>query len=68
MLCCVIESGKKKCEQYWPAEQGQSMTVGSLTVTNGGVKAVGKVLQYTKLKITGPNNKTHTVRIIRFFI
>lgn len=25
MLCNVIECGKKKCEQYWPAEEGETV-------------------------------------------
>ncbi|KAK6011915.1 Protein-tyrosine phosphatase [Ostertagia ostertagi] len=27
MLCSILECGKKKCEQYWPEENGKSMTI-----------------------------------------
>ncbi|TKR64518.1 hypothetical protein L596_025032 [Steinernema carpocapsae] len=34
MLCGIMESGKKKCEQYWPAKMGQSMTSGLIAIKN----------------------------------
>jgi len=52
MLCQVVEGGKKKCEQYWPAKEEQVMNCANLTITNAGVKSVG-ALQYTKLRMTG---------------
>ena len=35
MLCDVNEAGKKKCEQYWPTEQGQEVSEGSTVEKSG---------------------------------
>ncbi|TKR68628.1 hypothetical protein L596_024588 [Steinernema carpocapsae] len=42
MLCGIMETGKKKCEQYWPLKEGESMTSGQLTITNTKVVEVEK--------------------------
>lgn len=44
MLCGVREDGKKKCEQYYPAKMGLSMSFlkGDLSITNMGYQKVGK--------------------------
>ncbi|KAI6205529.1 hypothetical protein M3Y94_00802400 [Aphelenchoides besseyi] len=65
MLCSVMENGKKKCEQYWPEKQGQTMNVANLSIQNTGVEIVGKDLKYTKLIVSGIGSdggvRKHTV-------
>uniref|UniRef100_A0A914XXL0 Uncharacterized protein n=1 Tax=Panagrolaimus superbus TaxID=310955 RepID=A0A914XXL0_9BILA len=56
MLCCVMENGKKKCEQYWPEKPGETMNVAGLTITNDRVDIYKPDLQYTKIIITGPGS------------
>jgi protein tyrosine phosphatase len=53
MLCCVMENGKKKCEQYWPEKPGERMDVAGLTIINDRVDVYKPDLQYTKIIITG---------------
>ncbi|KAK5980924.1 Receptor-type tyrosine-protein phosphatase epsilon, partial [Trichostrongylus colubriformis] len=34
MLCSVLECGKKKCEQYWPEDNGTSLTFDDFSITS----------------------------------
>ncbi|KAH7729912.1 Protein T27A3.5 [Aphelenchoides avenae] len=53
MLCDVIESGKLKCAQYWPLEQGKSMATHSgFTIKNEDAKDVEKTDAQTLRKTT----------------
>ncbi|KAK0390389.1 hypothetical protein QR680_019333 [Steinernema hermaphroditum] len=63
MLCGVMEMGKKKCEQYWPAKQDDTMISGALTIKNMKVSEAEKVLVSTFLEITH-EGKTHKVEHI----
>lgn len=56
MLCCVIENGKKKCEQYWPEKPGEKLEIAGLTITNDRVDKYNPDLQYTKIIINGPGS------------
>ncbi|TKR75680.1 hypothetical protein L596_016935 [Steinernema carpocapsae] len=51
MLCGVMETGKKKCEQYWPAKEGESITSGQLKLTNTKIVEHEKNMVYTSLEV-----------------
>uniref|UniRef100_A0A1I8EKW1 Protein-tyrosine phosphatase n=1 Tax=Wuchereria bancrofti TaxID=6293 RepID=A0A1I8EKW1_WUCBA len=57
MLCNIMECGKKKCEQYWPAEEGQSKEYGTLKVTCSRVIQEEKMLTISNLIVTNGNKK-----------
>lgn len=38
MLCNIMECGKKKCEQYWPAEEGESVIFLIYKLINQSIK------------------------------
>ncbi|TKR78005.1 hypothetical protein L596_018882 [Steinernema carpocapsae] len=65
MLCCVMEGGKKKCEQYWPEKTGEKISCAGLEILNERVETFSPDLQYTKLIITGTGSdggiRRHTV-------
>ncbi|VDM27241.1 unnamed protein product [Toxocara canis] len=52
MLCSIMECGKKKCEQYWPAATGETMNFGKLCIKNIKIIEVEKIMSVTKLNIT----------------
>ncbi|VDK88533.1 unnamed protein product [Litomosoides sigmodontis] len=57
MLCNIMECGKKKCEQYWPAEEGESKEYGTLKVTCNRVIQEEKMLTISNLVITNGSKK-----------
>ncbi|KAK0424527.1 hypothetical protein QR680_008712 [Steinernema hermaphroditum] len=60
MLCGVMEMGKKKCEQYWPAKEGEQMTSGLLTIRNVKVHDPEKMLTSSNLELSW-QGQTHRV-------
>uniref|UniRef100_A0A915D2L0 Tyrosine-protein phosphatase domain-containing protein n=1 Tax=Ditylenchus dipsaci TaxID=166011 RepID=A0A915D2L0_9BILA len=52
MLCSVMETGKKKCEQYWPEKTQETINVANLMIKNLEVSLQGEV-QVTKLCVYG---------------
>ncbi|VDM47446.1 unnamed protein product [Toxocara canis] len=52
MLCNIMECGKKKCEQYWPANVDETQTYGSLTVKNVKIVQAEKMLTVSHLVIS----------------
>uniref|UniRef100_A0A7E4W4X2 Protein-tyrosine phosphatase n=1 Tax=Panagrellus redivivus TaxID=6233 RepID=A0A7E4W4X2_PANRE len=52
MLTEVMELGKKKCEQYWPRINGESLEYAYMTVKNVGVTEVERMILSTRLEIT----------------
>uniref|UniRef100_A0A1I7Z028 Protein-tyrosine phosphatase n=1 Tax=Steinernema glaseri TaxID=37863 RepID=A0A1I7Z028_9BILA len=61
MLCRVVESGKAKCAQYWPLEQGGYQTYGCMFVNNKKVEKEDKFTTYTlEVLPEGCSNSTIT--------
>ncbi|VDK29437.1 unnamed protein product [Gongylonema pulchrum] len=57
MLCNIIECGKKKCEQYWPAAEGETKNYGLLKVLCSKVVQEEKMLTISTLVVSdGTNN------------
>ncbi|CAD5234866.1 unnamed protein product [Bursaphelenchus xylophilus] len=54
MLCQVVEQGKTKCTQYYPAEVGQEMSHFGLTITCREIDNNDKNFVVTKLHVVGP--------------
>uniref|UniRef100_A0A0M3I258 Protein-tyrosine phosphatase n=2 Tax=Ascaris TaxID=6251 RepID=A0A0M3I258_ASCLU len=52
MLCNIMECGKKKCEQYWPANVDETQTYGTLTVKNVKVVQAEKMLTVSYLEVS----------------
>ncbi|OZC06987.1 Protein-tyrosine phosphatase [Onchocerca flexuosa] len=78
MLCNIIESGKKKCEQYWPAEEAESvtcnrviqeektLTISNLIVTNGSKKLSVEHIAWNDWPDRGvPNNFLAPFRLLQ---
>uniref|UniRef100_A0A1I7ZRU1 Protein-tyrosine phosphatase n=1 Tax=Steinernema glaseri TaxID=37863 RepID=A0A1I7ZRU1_9BILA len=63
MLCGVMEMGKKKCEQYWPSHQGESITSGQVTIKNTKVHEFEKSLVATNLELSAQGH-THKMEHI----
>uniref|UniRef100_A0A1I7YKE7 Protein-tyrosine phosphatase n=1 Tax=Steinernema glaseri TaxID=37863 RepID=A0A1I7YKE7_9BILA len=63
MLCGVMELGKKKCEQYWPSQQGEQLTSGQLTIKNTKVHELEKMLVSSSLELSF-QGQTHRVEHI----
>uniref|UniRef100_A0A914Q2T8 Protein tyrosine phosphatase n=1 Tax=Panagrolaimus davidi TaxID=227884 RepID=A0A914Q2T8_9BILA len=57
MLTETMESGKAKCEQYWPKLVGETMKSGACTILNKKVTEVEKMLISTELEITTLNGE-----------
>ncbi|CAD5232172.1 unnamed protein product [Bursaphelenchus xylophilus] len=60
MLCGIMELGKKKCEQYWPEQQGSSGVFGDFTIKNTAVHIPEEGLALTTLEVS-INEKEHLV-------
>ncbi|KAK0406999.1 hypothetical protein QR680_018938 [Steinernema hermaphroditum] len=61
MLCRTEESGKVKCSQYWPLEQGAYQTYGSMFVNNKKVEKEDKFTTFTlEVLPEGCSNSTIT--------
>uniref|UniRef100_A0A914ZJK3 Protein-tyrosine phosphatase n=2 Tax=Parascaris univalens TaxID=6257 RepID=A0A914ZJK3_PARUN len=52
MLCNIMECGKKKCEQYWPANVGETQTYGPITVKNLKNVQAEKMLTVSQLEVS----------------
>ncbi|XP_065335287.1 tyrosine-protein phosphatase non-receptor type 9 [Cloeon dipterum] len=64
MTTRVIERGRTKCGQYWPAEQGGKDTHGEYEVVTESVEQLG---DYTRSKIVITNLKTEESRVLCHF-
>lgn len=57
MVTNLFEKGRKKCEKYFPVQQGQKMTIEDITIVNKTrVQMIGFV--YTHLDVTYQGNTT----------
>lgn len=58
MLCDVIEQNKKKCESYWPTEQGKEMQTSSgLIIKNVNIIQAEAIMTMTRLKVSAKGNE-----------
>ena len=54
MTTRVVERGRTKCGQYWPPEEGESLTFGNFEVTSG---TIDQNDDYTVTSLTLTNTK-----------
>lgn len=58
MTTRVVERGRTKCGQYWPAEEGESATHGDFQITTQSVQQLG---DYTLSQLILTNSKVSII-------